>query len=206
MKKGTIFFLVLISFFLTLANATHLGISEDEFLLKITSVFDCPSEKNKEACNIIKEYKGATLPKEGDFLGRDRLVNVGYLHKNNGSVEKQLIVLGYSWTRDFHKKLYFPNKVCSMFVLAKRDKEEELINSAIDSLLVNRSVVNNGAYQYGKSYEWDSKNCLEIELASNKTSVSTHSGKWRIRFNKNHIYFLSDGWEEGEYLIFKAKQ
>ena len=90
-----------------------------------------------------------------------------------------------------------------MYIIASR--EDELINSAIESLLMNGSVESNDAYQYGKSYEWVSNLCKEVALAPSQTSISSHGGQWRVRFNKDHIYFLSDGWKDGEYLVFKAR-
>lgn len=158
-------------------------------------MFKCEADdaQNLEACKALDLFVEGEIPAETPIDGV-RLVDVGYLANPDGSLENQLIVIEFSWSRDFHKKLYFPNKICAIFVAPSEEGEDKLIAEAIKELRDHKIPVDNPAYQWAMDHEISLEDCRSLDKNADETALVSETGNWSLTTSAGQYIFVAKSW------------
>ncbi|MCP5162338.1 MAG: hypothetical protein H6999_01320 [Hahellaceae bacterium] len=76
-----------------------------------------------QVCGWIDAYKRGERVPEEDFLAQGRYIGKGFRVYANGKIESLLMAVGYRLTKNFHKKIYYPNQLCSLYVVPTSPRE-----------------------------------------------------------------------------------
>lgn len=157
--------------------------------------FECKERGTQapEACRALELYKNGVVPEETP-LGGVRIVDVGYLANAAGAPTHQLVVLELSWSRDFHQKVYFPNKICAFFVRYGNEGEKSAIDSAIQELRAHKTPVGNPAYEWGMDHDISLKQCRSLAMNEEGTALVSETGNWSVTSANGYYIFVAKSW------------
>jgi len=139
-----------------------------------------------------------------DTPGSRRFIHVGYVQWSDGRSERQLVILAYRQTSDFHKKIYFPSRVCATSVTPDNPSEDAAIREAIQILEDGGTPEGNAAYEWAKGYQLEKDVCLP-----NGTEGHGHrpeTVEWALRTTPEQIVFHTNMWNGRGRLMFSAPQ
>ena len=132
--------------------------------------------------------------------GNRRFVRVGYVLKDDGSTAKELVVLEFRLTNNFHKKVYFPNRVCAIGVTPDNPTEAKQLKSAIDALEAGEIPRGNPGYQFAATYRFKGHGQCFKNGSNSKRFV------WEVRSTKDEVLFHAVGWNDSGKIMFTAPQ
>jgi hypothetical protein len=159
------------------------------------------ARKDERVCSIIKDFAQGAGPKASP-TNPIRAVGVGYVLSPSGAISRRLIALGYSYTSDFHRKIYFPNRLCAIFVKATSPDEPPVIEAAIDSLARGVIPRDNPAYQWASTHEWDSAECSALEKKGDSKLIAPVDENWQVRLGKGAYLFIAQQWNGVEGTLY----
>jgi len=148
--------------------------------------------------------QGAAVQETG-LHGR-RFVAAGYVEHADGTSERELVIVGYRLSLDFHRQVEFPSYLCALFVHADDEHEQRSVKGALDDLALGVTPTSPAyawATRYGLPTDTD---CSEATRDANGTLVGVN-GAWRLRQTAAGVAFVADRWgASGEAkLVFAAE-
>lgn len=168
------------------------------------ALWRCMETTSSSLCKNGTITSGFELPPEGDYLNRRRSIGAGRILKDDGSTEVQLIAVGYRWSRDFHKKIHFPNKVCAFFVFPKNEKQKEIIQKAISAFENGHKPTSNSAYQFAMEHRWREDDCMAVKAESDQRFLVSGSKAYKLAYKNGELFFYADQWVESGALFFRS--
>jgi len=131
-------------------------------------------------------------------------VDVGYIVNPDGTVERQLILVEYIKSSNFHRKVHFPNRLCALFVNPERPSEAKDVQAAIELLERGELPTQSLGYRWALSYEIEtSEHCRPLDPAQ----VPEGFASWELRSTTDGVVFRATQWRgnAGATLHFFSK-
>ncbi len=158
--------------------------------------FQCGgSEIYERACQALKQFttkENIEFKETGGFNG-ERFIDVGYINSHKNKHERQLVIIEYRWSRNFHKKINFPDKLCTLYVQPEDAEQLKVINKAISKLEEGIVPSTNSAYKWALEYDISNEHCKAIALSSNKKSLISKDDGWILEKTKTgYVFFAKD--------------
>lgn len=157
-------------------------------------------------CGVLDAFASAGKVIETPLSGL-RVLGIGWVRHPQRSVERQLVVVDYHFTSNFHEEVHYPNRICALFVKADNEQEHRQLEEALDALARGRTPNNNPAYLWGLSYEIPNEHCVEVHRRADGALEASENG-WVLRVGANgEVVFVAAKWQDepGEELVFTGK-
>jgi hypothetical protein len=155
-------------------------------------------------------FEHGTPVRETPLHGR-RFIGIGYARRAAG-LTRQLVVIEYNWSANFHREIHFPNHICALFVRADNPTEIRSVEGAFDALSKgdNTALLENHAYAWAWKYELPTKeDCFEAKRQPDGTLVAAEAA-WSLRLTSDGqgAAFVARDWEskDGEEMAFVARR
>jgi hypothetical protein len=166
---------------LVLASTTVFG--SNTVLDELDSFFGCDKKhlSNEQVCSQFDDFRGEDfIIKDTDKKG-NRVIGVVYTKdRQTLDIKKSLVVADYTWSSDFHQKMYFKNQLCLFTVEPDNAEQQLLIDNAIADIESDKIPKENAAYQWGMStsLSMPGVQCSDIDVTDSNVSLTTGFGEF----------------------------
>ncbi len=174
-------------------NEVSLSARESKLLKKVESQFACDSAKARPECNLIDLLKKGSAPSETK-LDEKRFVNIGFQPEQSLIGPKQLVVLSYRWTTNFHQKVSYPNRICAIYGRPTEPGDAELAREAIDDLSRGNTPTENEGYKWAMKYRWRNRDCKDLKWSDKRTMLVSKDKQWFLSQYKGRLVFVAIDW------------
>jgi hypothetical protein len=157
-------------------------------------------------CAVLDAFATAGKVIETPLHGT-RVLGIGWVRHPKQGVERQLIVVDYHFTSNFHEEVNYPNRICALFVKSNTEQEHRQLAEALDALAAGRTPSDNPAYRWGLTYEIPNEHCAVAHRRADDALEVSENG-WALRVGANgDIVFVAAKWQQepGEELVFVGK-
>lgn len=157
-------------------------------------------------CAATTAFEGGTPIRETALHGR-RFIDVGYVTQPAGPTVRQLIVVEYSFTANFHQEVHYPNRICALFVRADSESEIRSLDASLDTLEHGSVPVDSSAYAWAIGFSLHTNDdCFAARRAQDGTLVAEEAG-WSLRESGEGVAFVAQDWQgkPGATLRFKSE-
>jgi hypothetical protein len=155
---------------------------------------------------VLDAFAAAGKVIETPLEGR-RALGIGWVRHPKQGIERQLVVVDYHYTSNFHEEVNYPNRICALFVKTDTERERRQLDDALDALARGQEPTDNPAYLWGLKHEIANEHCEPAQRRANGALDVSENG-WLLRVGANgNIVFVAAKWQDepGEELVFTGR-